>query len=238
MNKDLKHYILNNSRHEFTFNFEIKLYIKFYTNEIKDALIRNINISYNEEGNELVFTHCNVLDLLALLFDNSEDDDGDFSLYYLYIRLSKYHRKHYNVPCIEFIKMNDNAITPFKSRASDAGFDLTIISHIKQLTDNTALFGTGIKIKIPIGYYCTIVGRSSISKTGYMLANNLAIIDLNYRGELMIALTKHDNSMPDIELPMRIGQLILTPYQHSVMKEVKEFDSQTQRGSGGFGSTN
>jgi dUTP pyrophosphatase len=87
------------------------------------------------------------------------------------------------------------------------------------------------------GLYAEIVPRSSLSKSGYMLANSIGIIDCSYKGNLYIALTKIDNTMPDLTLPFRCCQLIFREQIHVDLEEVTSFEEQTSRGSGGFGST-
>lgn len=225
-----------------------EIWVKFNTEEELNHLLSDIEISYIVEYDiESIsyyakFLNSNALDLLSIIFESDlhyilKNDKNQYNNIYLeYLKLSGGY-KHFNyVPNLKCIKLYENAILPHKARASDAGYDLTIISKVKQYTNNTWLYGTGLKIQIPAGYYAEIVGRSSISKTGYMVSNNVGVIDLAYTGELFVALTKVSD-VDDIELPYRIGQLILKPFQHYTIEEVKEFDSDTKRGSGGFGST-
>lgn len=135
------------------------------------------------------------------------------------------------------LKCKENAVIPSKAHQSDTGFDLTVIDIVKRIDDKTALYGTGIKVVPPFGFYFEIIPRSSISKTGYTLANNVGVIDQSYRGELLVALTKVNDDSKDIELPCRIAQLVPREYYHFVPKVVDDV-SETSRGSGGFGSSN
>lgn len=135
------------------------------------------------------------------------------------------------------IRTKQNAVIPTKAHVSDSGYDVTIVDILKEFNSKTKLYGTGLKVIPPYGYYFELVPRSSISKTGYMLANNVGIIDQSYRGELMVALIKIDENAKDIELPCRIGQLIPRKYEHMFIKETNEYEV-TQRDEGGFGSSN
>lgn len=128
-----------------------------------------------------------------------------------------------------------NAVLPKKAHASDAGFDVTAIGIEKEMGPVT-LFKTGIAVKPPSGMYFELVPRSSISKTGYMMANSVGIIDPEYRGEILIALRKVNPSAPDLTLPHRIAQLIPRTYPN-VRFETVDALGDTVRGSGGFGST-
>ena len=130
-----------------------------------------------------------------------------------------------------------NSVPPVKAHPSDVGWDLTAIKIVKRLGKNTTMYDTGIAVCPPHGYYTEIVARSSIVKTGYMLTNGVGIIDPNYRGTLRICLTKIDDTKPDITLPFRLTQLIIKKVAQIDIIKVPEL-SETDRGDGGFGSTN
>jgi deoxyuridine 5'-triphosphate nucleotidohydrolase len=147
------------------------------------------------------------------------------------------HFNNYN-PTLKVYKTDENAVIPAKAFEDDAGYDLTIIKKIKDFNSKTSLYDTGIKIEIEEGYYTEIVPRSSISKSGYMLANSIGIIDNNYRGNLMIALTKICDYAPEIELPFKCCQLLIRKQISANLIEVKSDDlTETERNEGGFGST-
>jgi deoxyuridine 5'-triphosphate nucleotidohydrolase len=141
-------------------------------------------------------------------------------------------------PSIKVYKTNKNAVIPSKAFEEDAGYDLTIISKIKDFNSRTSLYDTGIKIEVDEGYYTEIVPRSSISKFGYILANNIGIIDNHYRGNLMIALTKIADDAPKIELPFKCCQLIIRKQILANLYEITDDTlTTTLRNEGGFGST-
>jgi len=140
-------------------------------------------------------------------------------------------------PFFKFVKSIPNAVTPSKNRYSDAGFDLTVVSKIKE-NKGVHYYDTGIKVQPPYGYYFDMVGRSSISKTGWMLANNIGIIDASYRGNIIVALVRVSEDVPEITLPMRLVQLI--PRKLEIM-DALEIDVNdliaTTRDESGFGSS-
>lgn len=141
-------------------------------------------------------------------------------------------------PSIKVYKTNKDAIIPSKAFEEDAGYDLTIINKIKDFNSRTSLYDTGIKIEVDEGYYTEIVPRSSISKFGYMLSNNIGIIDNHYRGNLMVALTKIADDAPEIVFPFKCCQLIIRKQIIANLYEVSEdILSLTLRNEGGFGST-
>ncbi len=141
------------------------------------------------------------------------------------------------LPRIGFSLNDPHAVMPSKNIA-DVGYDLTAVAIAKQLSPMTCLYESFVVAHIPLGYYVEMVPRSSLSKTGYMLANNVGIIDPGYTGTLKIALIKVDQSMPDLVLPARVCQIILKPYIVSESYDATYINSlSTSRGDGGFGST-
>jgi dUTP pyrophosphatase len=145
--------------------------------------------------------------------------------------------------------MSDDAVIPTKANFSDVGYDLSIIGLHSVLskkteplrastsyTPITTLYKTGIKLEIPLGYYVEIVPRSSISKSGYMLANSIGIIDCSYKGELLVALAKINEDADDIKFPFRCCQLIMRKQIYPELIAVQEVEA-TKRLEGGFGSS-
>ena len=131
---------------------------------------------------------------------------------------------------------NSSAITPTRARHSDSGYDVTVISKVKTFGKVT-LYGTGIKVQPPNGFYFDLVPRSSIIKSGYIQANSVGIIDQSYTGEIMVPLIKIDPDAPDLELPAKIAQLVPRRW-HGLRPVEDESEMETMRGDGGFGSTN
>lgn len=135
----------------------------------------------------------------------------------------------------KWTKTREEAVVPFKERASDSGYDVTILEKVKEV-GRVEFFTTGIKVQPAYGWYFDLVPRSSISKTGYMMANSFGVIDRTYTGPVLVALMKVDPDAPPLDLPARIAQLVPRPIVHAGLKEVDELD-ETERGEGGFGST-
>ena len=68
------------------------------------------------------------------------------------------------------------------------------------------------------------------------MPNAPGTIDSDYRGELKVLLINHGSESFAIKRGDRIGQLVLAPVTRAAFSEVDDLDD-TQRGSGGFGST-
>ena len=137
---------------------------------------------------------------------------------------------------IQFIKRSGEAVVPTRAHPADIGLDLTAIGKEKTYDNGVILYDTKIAVKPPPGYYLEILPRSSMSKTGWMLANSVGTIDPNYTGNLYIALVRVVPDAQEIELPFCKCQLVLRKAEYAVMEEVNHFE-ETDRGNGGFGST-
>jgi deoxyuridine 5'-triphosphate nucleotidohydrolase len=183
-------------------------------------------------------TNTNALDLLGKLYDRSTY--FDYAIHKNYSYWCRYCTSFFpsDVPndIFAWCKTRLDAVAPSKDRVSDSGYDLTIVDVVKKFHNKTTLYTTGIKVRPSFGWYIDVVPRSSIIKSGYMLANNVGIIDRAYTGEIMIALIKVDESAPDLELPCRIAQMIPRRIAHVNFIEVNDIE-QTTRNDGGFGST-
>ena len=92
-------------------------------------------------------------------------------------------------------------------------------------------------MEIPTGFAGLVYARSGIaSKRGLAPANKVGVIDSDYRGEIMVALHNHSESVQTIENGERIAQLVVAPYITADFILSDELDD-TNRGEGGFGST-
>ena len=101
----------------------------------------------------------------------------------------------------------------------------------------TKLVHTGIAMEIPVGYVGLIYARSGLAtKRGLAPANKVGVIDSDYRGEIMVGLYNQSGAEQTVEQGERIAQIVLTPYLKAEFSAAEEL-SDTDRGTGGFGST-
>ena len=138
-------------------------------------------------------------------------------------------------------KLHENAVVPVYSKEGDAGLDFTAISISKDNVGNIT-YHTGLAVEIPQGYVGLLFPRSSISKKQQFLTNSVGVIDSGYRGEIMFKFKPSSIGHSMIysntyEIGDRIGQIIILPYPQIEFEEVEELSS-SERGHGGFGSTN
>ena len=136
-------------------------------------------------------------------------------------------------------KLHENAVIPSYSKPGDAGMDLTITSILSE-TKTHVTYGFGVAMEIPFGYVGLIFPRSSIRNYDLALTNCVGVIDSGYRGEIQGTFKKNNWLKQDASEKYNVGdrgaQIIILPYPQVFMVESDEL-SDTERGTGGFGST-
>lgn len=136
-------------------------------------------------------------------------------------------------------KLRDGAVLPTYGSAEAAGADLYACIE-KELTiqpGESAFVPTGLSMEIPKGCAGLIYARSGLAcKRGLAPANKVGVIDSDYRGEFIVVLHNHGNVPQTVVNGERIAQLVITPVLTPAYEEVQELD-ETDRGTGGFGST-
>lgn len=140
---------------------------------------------------------------------------------------------------IKIKKLHEDAVIPSYAKKGDAGLDLTAveIEDIPIGDTDMVRIKFGIAVEIPIGYMGLIVPRSSVYKHETLQMNSPGILDSSYRGELMQVLFGCIDDPNMYKVGDRTAQLIILPYPKITFEEVEELSS-TERGLGGFGSTN
>lgn len=136
-------------------------------------------------------------------------------------------------------KLDDKAIVPTYGTEFSAGADLyACIDEKVTIGENeTVMIHTGISVEIPQGYGGFVFARSSLGcKRGLAPANKVGVIDSDYRGEIMVGLHNHSGKTQEIEPGERVAQMVILPYACARFVLADELED-TERGSGGFGST-
>ncbi len=127
---------------------------------------------------------------------------------------------------------------PTYAYAGDAGLDLRANEDVTLAPHERRLVSTGLAVAIPEGYAGFVQPRSGLAlKEGLSMANTPGLIDSHYRGELKVCAVNLDNERPIvISRGERIAQLVIQRVPVVDLVEVGELD-ETDRGSGGFGSS-
>ena len=140
---------------------------------------------------------------------------------------------------IKFKRLNHNAELPMRGSEYAAGYDLyaAIDDDVTVVPCQTVKIGTGLSAEIPEGYFGAIFARSGLAtKQGLRPSNCVGVIDSDYRGEIIVALYNDSDKERCIRNGDRVAQLVIMQFLPFNPVWADEL-SDTNRGSGGFGST-
>ena len=98
---------------------------------------------------------------------------------------------------------------------------------------------TDLRVEIPKEHVGLIVPRSGLGRKGIVLVNTLGVIDSDYRGEIGMTLQNTGSVPVAIWRGDRVAQMLIMPYAKVQLERVDDVSelSETERGTGGFGST-
>jgi dUTP pyrophosphatase len=134
-----------------------------------------------------------------------------------------------------FKKLDERALLPSRGSALAAGLDLCSIEDLTIEPKQRQLARTGLAVAIPEGYYGRIAPRSGLAlRTGLDVLSG--VIDADYRGEIGCLLYNTGDETINLPAQSKICQLIIEKIITPEPVWANEID-ETDRGSGGFGST-
>lgn len=141
---------------------------------------------------------------------------------------------------VKITKLNPDAIIPTYAHSTDAGADICAIEDTTIEPGETKIVKTGLAVAIPAGYEIQLRPRSGLSlKSPLRIANAPATIDSDYRGEIGIIVWNTDDIPYVIDKGTKIAQMVLAETPKIKWDVVESVDDlgETERGNGGFGST-
>lgn len=136
-------------------------------------------------------------------------------------------------------KIHPNAQIPTYAHDGDQGADIYAVEDATIAPHTYGnMVSTGLKMIIPDGWAVAIRPRSGLSKkTALRISNAPATIDAQYRGEVKILFDNVGDDPVIIKAGDRIAQFILEKNYHVNFNEIDEVPEDTERGAGGFGSS-
>ena len=159
---------------------------------------------------------------------------------------------------VKLKKLNEKAVLPTKATSKDFCYDVVAISE-KQIAPSVWQYGLGFAYEIedhdlklgiaydqdgqevysmqPADIAIDFRPRSSVWKTGMILSNCEGTLDELYRGEVMAVFYHVKSTMPRYQIGDKIGQIKLGITLPLEFEFVDEINMNTDRGTGGFGST-
>lgn len=137
-------------------------------------------------------------------------------------------------------RVRENAVLPVRGSDGAAGLDLCACLDGPVALEPGGLYRipTGIAIALPdentVGL---IFARSGLGvKHGISLSNAVGVIDSDYRGELVVGLCNNGPEAYTLSPGERFAQLVVAPVFPVGLEETDDL-GETERGTGGFGST-
>jgi len=142
-------------------------------------------------------------------------------------------------PRVQFRRLRPDAVVPRYMTPGAAGMDLcaALDAPITLAPGASVAVGTGLAMAIPHGFEGQVRPRSGLAmKHQVTVTNAPGTIDADYRGHVMVLLINLGREPFLINAGDRIAQLVIAPVVQPELVEVESLDD-TERGSGGFGST-
>lgn len=147
---------------------------------------------------------------------------------------------------IKFKKLKPEAQVPSQASSGAACYDLHSLHDAVITEGEEVVISTGLAFEVPKNHVMLIFSRSGHGfKHSTRLANCTGVIDSDYRGEVMVKLKKDWGQLTDPQQPTpnleikagdRVAQFMVLELPFTFLEEVDEL-SDTERGTGGFGST-
>jgi dUTP pyrophosphatase len=130
---------------------------------------------------------------------------------------------------------------PSRGTSKSAGIDFFVPNDFEKISlfpGESILIPSGVKVQVPEGHALIAFNKSGIA-TKSRLAVGACVVDEDYEGEIHLHLyNTSQNKITEIEPGMKLTQFILIPVNYQNVELVHEFEKrESERGSGGFGST-
>jgi dUTP pyrophosphatase len=136
----------------------------------------------------------------------------------------------------EYRITHPDAKPPYRSRDTDAGYDLSSVAAVEILPDMFEKIPVGLQISAPSGYYYTMESRSGMLSKGLVVRK--AIIDAAYTGDLFVLIHNHGTISYKINVGDRIAQILPHKIIHVEFLQRNEFSPDYNiRGIAGWGSS-
>lgn len=142
---------------------------------------------------------------------------------------------------IQFQKITEDAVIPKYATPGSSGMDLFANEDVHFNLWETKLVPVGFAVDVGPGYEMQIRPRSGLSlNTGLKVSNSPGTVDSDFRGQVCVIMSLFPDGKGTVEYTIkkgnRIAQAVISPVVQADIEVVKELNN-TQRNSGGFGST-
>ena len=132
------------------------------------------------------------------------------------------------------VMLDPGAKMPTRAHKTDAGLDIYAKAGQIVPAKGNAIFDTGVHVEIPVGYVGMLKSKSGLNVKHGITSEG--VIDAGYTGSIVVKLYNHGGYDYRVEKGDKISQLVITPIITPELEEVSSLED-TERGTGGFGST-
>ena len=132
------------------------------------------------------------------------------------------------------VKLDKGAVMPTRAHKADAGLDLFAAESVRIWPHSWKAIETGVHVEIPEGYVGLLTSKSGLMRSKGLTCRGT--IDSGYTGTIQAIIFNHSDVHVEIPKGNKVTQLVILPI---ITPEIELVDSleETERGSGGFGST-
>ena len=132
------------------------------------------------------------------------------------------------------LMLDPGAKMPTRAHDTDAGLDLYAMEGGMISPCGSAIFDTGVHVAIPSGFCGLLTSKSGLMTNKQITSRGT--IDCGYVGSIRAVLFNHSHQYVKIEKGQKITQLVILPISTPELELVESLED-TERGTGGFGST-
>lgn len=131
------------------------------------------------------------------------------------------------------IKLDEGAYLPERGHKTDAGLDLKTPISFWLHPGEHKVIDTGVHVEIPCGCVGLLTSKSGLMSEGI---TSRGTIDCGFTGSIKAVLYNHSGEGREFKKGDKVTQLVVLPILIPDIEIVDELE-ETERGSGGFGST-
>ena len=122
-----------------------------------------------------------------------------------------------------------------KGHDTDSGYDLKTKYAFKLLPNQTKLIPTSLFLELDKNIEAQVRPKSSISTKGILV--HFGTVDSDYRGEVQVVMQNLNDYGVEFEAGQKIAQIVFSKKTEVVLEQTDTVSNDTDRGTGGFGST-
>ena len=122
-----------------------------------------------------------------------------------------------------------------KGHNTGSGYDMRTVWDMEIYPGHTLKVETGVYLELPKGFEAQVRPKSGLSSQGLLV--HFGTVDEDYRGQVLVTVTNLTGKTIYLDEEQKVAQLVFVRKDMTILKSVKEIDTDTTRGTGGFGST-